>query len=64
MISFVLLFMAYFKTDIKFLRYSYIVLATRNVFSMHDFEGVMQVMQIEETKPLFFLAIMVVFWFV
>ena len=56
--------MAYFKTDIKFLRYSYIVLATRNVFSMHDFEGVMQVMQIEETKPLFFLAIMVVFWFV
>lgn len=56
-----LIFVAYYKSDIKFLRYSYIVIASRNVFSMHDFENLMQN---EESKPLFFLSIMVVFTFI
>ena len=56
-----LIYLAYCKSDIKFLRYSYIILAARNVFSMHDFENMMQA---EEKKPLFYLSIMVVFSFI
>ena len=55
-----LIYMAYTKSNMNYIRYSYTMIGTRNILSMHDFEGLKQT---QEQTILFALQVIIVLYF-